>query len=102
MYALIYFDTEDFISPPDSPVHTLPGQLADIMHKHGLVGCFHIIGEKARFMERHGLRDAIDSLRRHDISLHFDRGSIHPTTAEEVSELDWFRGVERMLFREVP
>lgn len=36
MYALIYFDTEDFVSPPDSPSHTLPGQLADVMHKHGL------------------------------------------------------------------
>jgi len=102
MYALIYFDTEDFISPVDSPTHTLPGQLADIMHKHGLAGCFHIIGERARFLERHGFKDTIASLRKHDISLHYDRGSIHPTTAEEVSEMDWFRGVERTLFREVP
>ncbi|MFZ2644118.1 MAG: hypothetical protein WA117_24220 [Verrucomicrobiia bacterium] len=102
MYALIYFDTEDFISPPDSPVHTLPGQLADIMHRHGLQGCFHIHGEKARFLERHKLTRVIESLRKHDVSLHYDRGSIHPTTAEEVSELDWFRGVERTLFRETP
>lgn len=102
MYALIYFDTEDFVSPPDSPAHSLPGQLADIMHKHGLAACFHIIGEKARLLERYGKRDVIKSIKRHDVSLHYDRGSIHPTTAEEVSDLDWFRGVERMLFREVP
>lgn len=102
MYGLIYFDTEDFISPPDSPTHTLPGQLAGIMRKHGLQGCFHIHGERARYWERHGMIDVIEQIRRHDVSLHYDRGSIHPTTAEEVSELDWFRGVDRVLFRELP
>ncbi|MEW6360335.1 MAG: hypothetical protein AB1696_28635 [Planctomycetota bacterium] len=102
MYGLIYFDTEDFFSPPDHPVHRLPGQLADIMHKHGLQGCFHIHGEKARFMERHGQTDVVESIRKHDVSLHYDRGSVHPTTAEEVSELDWFRAVDRVIFRELP
>jgi hypothetical protein len=102
MYGLIYFDTEDFVSPPDSPTHTLPGQLADIMRKHGLQGCFHIHGERARYWERHAMTRVIDQIRWHDVSLHYDRGSIHPTTAEEVSELDWFRGVDRVLFRELP
>lgn len=102
MYGLIYFDTEDFISPPDAPTHTLPGQLADVMHQHGMQGCFHIHGERARFWERHHMTGVIDAIRRHDVSLHFDRGSIHPTTAEEVSGLDWFRGVDRVLFRELP
>ena len=100
MYCLIYFDTEDFISAADSPVHRLPGQMAEIMTKHGLPGCFHIHGEKARFMERHGQTDVIEAIRKHDVSLHYDRGSMHPTTAEEVSELDWFRGVDRVLYRE--
>ena len=102
MYSLIYFDTEDFVSPPDHPVHQLPGQLAQIMTRNGLPGCFHVHGIKARFMERHGQREVIDALSRHDVSLHYDRGSIHPTTAEEVSGLPWFEGVERVLFREVP
>ena len=102
MYGLIYFDTEDYISPPESPCHTLPGQLADIMHKHGLPGCFHIIGQRARFWERRRMTAVIESIKRHDVSLHYDRGSIHPTTAEEVSELDWFGGVDRVFFRELP
>lgn len=102
MYGLMYFDTEDFLSPPDHPVHQLPGQFAEIMERHGLKGSFHIIGEKARFMERHGQRKVIDALSRHDVSLHFDRGTVPPTTAEELSTLDWFQGVERVLFRELP
>ena len=100
MYSLLYFDTEDFFSLPEAPVHRLPGQMADIMHRHGLSGCFHIHGEKVRFMERHGQANVIDSIRKHDVSLHYDRGSVHPTTAEEVSNLDWFQGVDRVLFRE--
>ena len=102
MYSLLYFDTEDFCSPPDAPVHRLPGQMADIMSKHGFTGCFHIHGEKVRFMERHGQTDVIQAVKKHDVSLHYDRGSIHPTTAEEVSSLDWFQGVDRVLFRELP
>ena len=87
MYALIYFDTEDFFSAPDHPVHQLPGQFAEIMTRHGLPGCFHIHGEKARFMERHGQTQVIEAIRKHDVSLHYDRGSIPPTTASEVSRL---------------
>lgn len=102
MDALIYFDTEDFFSPPEAPVHRLPGQLAEVMTRHGLPGCFHIHGEKARFMERHRQIEVIAAIRRHDVSLHYDRGSIHPTTAEEVSQLGWYEGVGRVLLREVP
>ncbi len=102
MYCLMYFDTEDFMSAPDSPVHILPARFANIMGKYGLKGSFHIIGEKGRFMERHKQRDVIEALGKHDVSLHYNRGSIHPTTAEEVSNLDWFAGVDRVMFRELP
>ena len=102
MYCMMYFDVEDFFSAPDEPVHQLPGQLAEIMTRYGLPGSFHIMGEKVRFMERHNQTRVIDAVRKHDVSLHYDRGSIHPTTAEEVSHLDWFQGVDRVLFRELP
>jgi hypothetical protein len=102
MHGLIYFDTEDFVSAPEHPVHQLPGQFAEIMTRHGLPGCFHIHGEKARFMQRHGQTQVIEAIRQHDVSLHYDRGSIPPTTASEVSRLGWFEGVERALFRELP
>ena len=102
MYCMMYFDVEDFLSAPDAPVHQLPGQMAEIMTRHGLPGSFHIMGEKARFMERHGQTRVIEAIRKHDMCLHHDRGSIHPTTAEEVSHLNWFQGVDRVLFREFP
>lgn len=102
MYCLMYFDVEDFLSEPDHPVHLLPLQFAEIMARHGLQGSFHILGEKVRFMERHNQKRVIEAVRQHDVSLHFDRGSVHPTTAEEVSHLDWFEGVDRVLFRELP
>jgi hypothetical protein len=102
MYCLMYFDVEDFLSEPDHQVHLLPLQFAEIMAKYGMQGSFHILGEKVRFMERHNQKRVIDAVRQHDVSLHFDRGSVHPTTAEEVSHLDWFEGVDRVLFRELP
>lgn len=102
MYVLMCFDTEDFLSHPDAPVHRLPAQFADIMARYGIKGCFHLIGEKARFMARHQQYDVIEALRHHDVSLHTNRGSVHPTLSEEVSGLDWLTGVDRVMFREKP
>jgi len=102
MYCMMYFDVEDYLSPPDSPAHFVPGRMAEIMTEHGLPGSFHIMGEKVRFLERNRLTRVIDAIRKHDVCLHYDRGSMHPTTAEEVSRLDWFEGVDRVIFRELP
>ena len=102
MYGLLYFDVEDFFSPPDAPVHRFPARIADMLTRRGFPGCFHVHGEKARFMERHGQADVIEALARHDVSLHSDRGSIPPSTAEEVSRLGWFEGLERVMLREAP
>lgn len=101
MLSLLYFDVEDFVSPPDHPSHRLPGEFARIMTKHGFGGgCFHIIGQKVRHMVRHAAADDIRAIAAHDVSLHYDRGSIHPTTAEETSKLPWHEAVSRVLFRE--
>ncbi|MCK4623711.1 MAG: hypothetical protein KAV00_00230, partial [Phycisphaerae bacterium] len=103
MLSLLYFDVEDFVSPPDHPSHRLPGEFARIMTKHRFEGgCFHIIGQKVRHMVQHGHDDVIKAIAEHDVSLHYDRGSIHPTTAEETSHLSWHEAVSRVLFRERP
>lgn len=102
MYVLMVFDTEDFLSAPDAPVHRLPAQFAGIMARYGLKGCFHLIGEKVRFMVRHRQSDILKALCAHDVSLHTDRGSMHPTTVEAISGLDWPNGVDHALFREQP
>lgn len=102
MYSLLYFDTEDFFSPPDSPIHRFPARLAEIMTRHDFPGCFHIHGEKVRFMERHGQTDVIEALKPHDVALHYDLGSIPPATGEAVSKLNWHEGVVETLRRETP
>ena len=103
MLSLLYFDVEDFVSPPDHPSHRLPGEFARIMTKHNFAGgCFHIIGQKVRHMVQNGQDDDIKAISAHDVSLHYDRGSIHPTTAEETSHLSWHEAVSRVLFRERP
>ncbi|MDY7009917.1 MAG: hypothetical protein SVV80_04105 [Planctomycetota bacterium] len=103
MLSLLYLDVEDFVSPPDHPSHRLPGEFARIMTKHNFGGgCFHIIGQKVRHMVQHAQEDDLKAIADHDVSLHYDRGSIHPTTAEETSNLSWHEAVSRVLFRERP
>ena len=103
MLSLLYFDVEDIVSPPDHPSHRLPGQFAEIMTRHKFTGgCFHIIGHKVRHMVDHGFTDVIRAIREHDVSLHYDRGSIHPWTEEETGVLPWHEAVSRALFREKP
>jgi len=102
MYSLMYFDTEDYITPESEGMDDIPRWLAEIMTEEGVPGCFHVIGEKARSLERRGRQDVIRAIARHDVSSHFDKGSLHPTTAEVVSELGWEDGVAEVLRRERP
>ncbi len=102
MYSLIYFDTEDYITPEREGMDDIPRWLAEIMTEEGVPGCFHVIGEKARSLERRGRQDVIRAMARHDVSSHFNMGSSHPTTAEAVSELGWEDGVADAMRREQP
>jgi len=52
------FDHEDYLVPEtiDTAKH-----LADTLTKHGFRGAFCTVGERARFIQRLGRRDAIES-----------------------------------------
>ncbi|MFH1008631.1 MAG: hypothetical protein V1800_14215 [Candidatus Latescibacterota bacterium] len=102
MYSVIYFDTEDYITPEREGIDDIPRWLAEILTEEGVPGCFHVIGEKARSLERRGRQDVIRAISQHDVSSHFDTGSMHPTTAEAVSGLGWEEGVAEAMRREGP
>lgn len=102
MDAILYYDTEDSISPPAAGCDDIVLWLADLMTAHGIKGCFHVIGDKARTLERRGRRDVIDAVKRHDVSSHYDHGSVHPMTVELVDKAEWHDGVRAALEAERP
>jgi hypothetical protein len=99
MYATLLFDTEDFITPSSDDDAK---DLAEIMTRHGLRASFIVVGEKARVLERRGRRDVIAALGRHDIGLHTDLHSRHPTIAEFLEDKGWADGVDEAERRERP
>lgn len=100
MDAILYFDTEDTVSPPEAGTDDIILWLADLLTAHGLRGCFHIIGDKARLLEARGRADVIHAMQRHDVSSHFNAGSAHPMTVEQVAAADWHQGVRLTLENE--
>jgi len=101
MYGLIYFDTEDAISPPEAGVDDVDLWLADMLTERGLTGSFHITGIKARSLEQRGRNDIIQAMARHGVASHFDTGSVQPMTVHQVAKADWEQGVQITLQREV-
>jgi len=102
MYSLLYFDTEDSISPPEAGNDDIVLWIADVLTRHGITGSFHIIGDKARLLEKRRRHDVIEAVKRHDVSSHYNHGSIHPTTTELVSVAEWDDGVRIALECERP
>lgn len=102
MYSLLYFDTEDSISPPEAGNDDIVLWIADVLTRYGVTGSFHIIGDKARTLDSRGRRDVIEAVKRHDVSSHYNHGSIHPTTTELIAEVGWDEGVNIALTQERP
>lgn len=93
MYSLLYFDVEDSFSERNAGSDDIVAWIADELDKVHLKGSFHIIGDKARSLYRRERNDIIEKIKKHDVSSHFNHGSIHPTTVELVSGCDWEHGV---------
>lgn len=100
MVSVVFaYDTEEYQAPFTDDATKI---WADMLTKHGLKGCFCIVGEKARVLRDRGRRDIIDSLKEHEIDYHSDLHSVHPTHAEYLNELNWDDGVRRCLAEETP
>ncbi len=100
-YLMSYWDVEDYISSPESGMDDAVLIFARGARNAGMKACFHIIGEKVRTLVGRKRTDVIDEIKNHhDVSLHYDLGSIHPTTAELMIDAGWKEGVNVALSRE--
>jgi hypothetical protein len=102
MDTILYFDVEDSVSPPENGADDIVLWLAQTLDRHGLKGSFHIIGDKVRTMAQRRRDDIFAALRRHDVSSHYNTGSVHPTTTALVAASDWEGGVAIAMEREIP
>jgi hypothetical protein len=99
MVSVIFsFDVEDFITPEADDAAL---RWAQLLAKHGVKGCFCVVGEKARALRKRGRVDVIEALKLHEVGYHSDTHSLHPTIAEYLEELDWDEGVDEVIRREV-
>ncbi|MGQ9629704.1 MAG: hypothetical protein ACUVXI_05215 [bacterium] len=98
MYITFLLDVEDFVTPESDDVAR---RLAEIMSEEGVRGTFMVVGEKARALAARGRRDVIDALKKHDIGLHSDTHSIHPTVLEYLFGRGWHDGIEEAYSREI-
>jgi hypothetical protein len=99
MYISLLIDCEDFITPEDDDA-TLA--VAETISSLGLRATLCVVGEKARRLMARGRTDVIEAMKRHDIGLHTDRHSMHPTTAEALEGRGWEDGIEAIVRMDSP
>src|SRR5579871_3388027 len=99
MYVTLFMDVEDLVAPEADDI---AGTCADILSEEGVQATLCVVGEKARLLAQRGREDVIAALSRHDIGVHTDLHSIHPTIAEYLADKGWEDGVEEALRRERP
>jgi hypothetical protein len=94
---LFFFDSEDYETPASDE-----GELwwARALSRHGLTGCFNVVGEEARALRDRGRRDVLAALAHHEIGYHSDRHSAHPVHVEYLEGMGWDDGVAAVLERE--
>lgn len=92
------FDEEDYITPEaDEAVKFWAKTLCD----RGISGSFNLVGERARGLRERGKKDIIKLLRAHEINYHSNFHSLHPTFPEYLEKIDWDKGVEEVIKREI-
>lgn len=97
VYAVFWFDTEDYILPESDDAAK---RIAGIFTSRKTQATFKIVGEKARVLRERGREDVILALARNDIAYHSTYHSIHPTPSEYSRDLDWNEGVQEFIRRE--
>jgi hypothetical protein len=97
--VLLWFDTEDYLTPAADDAAL---RLAELLTARGVRATFKLVGEKARVLERRGRKDVIEALSRHAIGYHTDFHSVHPVVTEYLAESGFLDGMEEFVRREGP
>jgi hypothetical protein len=96
MFVTALMDVEDLVDPESDDIAR---DCASILSEEGVTATLCIVGEKARLLQQRGRFDVIAALKQHDIGLHTDFHSVHPTIAEAMALRNWEEGAaeaERM------
>jgi hypothetical protein len=97
VYALFWFDVEDYITPASD---LALGRVVETFDRHGLKATFKLVGEKVRGLQRRGHRDILEHLQAHDIGYHTDYHSRPPSVAEYLLDYGWAEGITAFKERE--
>lgn len=76
--------------------------IADFLTAENLIGNFHLTGDYARALKRHGRLDVVESLRRHEIGYHCNHHGSKPFMAGYLEKYPWDEGLSRWLSNEAP
>ncbi|MBC7330571.1 hypothetical protein H5T88_09465 [bacterium] len=96
--VIFSFDDEDFITPEADEATEF---WAKTLRERGIRGSFNLVGERARALRERGREDLIELLQFHEINYHSNFHSLHPTFPEYLEDLDWDKGVEEVIRREI-
>ena len=99
MYVTLLMDVEDLIAEESDDIAKT---CAEILLEEQVRATLCIVGEKARLLRQRGRGDVIAALAAHDLGVHTDLHSVHPTIAEYLGDKDWETGVAEALRREAP
>ncbi len=91
------FDTEDFTS--NTAANAILRE-AEILRKHGVKGCFCLVGLLAKQLINWGRSDVIEALRHHEIGLHTYGHTLHPMINEYTDIADFDTARSEVIRRE--
>ena len=98
MTDLIFsFDTEDFTSCTAADAILTE---AEILRKHGVKGCFCLVGLLAKQLTNWGRTDVLDALKYHEIESHTYGHTLHPMINEYTDIEDFYAARDEVIRQE--
>ena len=96
-HLVFSFDTEDYVN-----LNALDciKNIADILTRNGVKGCFNVVGWLAKLLKEQGREDIIEAVKLHEIDSHSLRHSHHPTVNEYTDVADIEEAIGRFVKEE--